>query len=78
LPRYFFDTADGDSRLRDDEGVELAELGQARHEALTTLGEIARDELAAFDEREFTITVRNEAGKPVLRASLRLSVQRLA
>lgn len=43
MPRYYFNLADG-HRERDDDGVELAGLNEARREAVVFLGATLRDE----------------------------------
>jgi hypothetical protein len=62
--------------LRDSEGMELPSLAAARKEALTTLGEIAKDELPDGDRRDFVITIREGSGPVILTASLSLRVER--
>jgi len=61
----------------DDEGTELANIEDARREALETLGGIARDELPDGDHREFVIHVRHRSER-VLTASLSLRVEKHA
>jgi hypothetical protein len=75
MPRYFFDVIDTGDSTRDEEGVEFADLEEARQEALRTLGEIAKDELPDGDRREFTIHIREDNGPPVLTPSLSLHVK---
>jgi hypothetical protein len=75
MPRFFFDIADSVRPAeRDAEGLELADLKQARARALETLGEIARDELPDGDRREFHISVREDGGRILLTASLSVRV----
>ena len=76
MPVYFFDTIDTGETLRDGEGMELPSFAAARKEALTTLGEIAKDELPDGDCREFVITIREGDGPVILTASLSLRVER--
>jgi hypothetical protein len=54
----------------------LRSIEEARAEALTTLGGIARDELPDGDVREFVIRVRTDEGPVLLTASLSLRVER--
>ena len=49
----------------------------AQNEAIRTLPEIAKDALPDGTRREFVINVRDEALRPVLRASLSLLVEKL-
>ena len=73
--RYFFDVRDGGVVQVDSDGTVLADLQEARHEALATLGGIAKDELPDGDMREFMISVRDGDGRIHLRASLVMRVE---
>lgn len=65
MPRYFFDSIDGD-RFHDDEGMDLADDAAARREALVLLGEVLRERGDAFWKTgRFTLSVRNEDGGTV-------------
>ena len=75
MPRYFFDTYDGDRLIRDDDGLEMQDLKAAKAEAQRTLPEIAKDALPDSDQRTFVVSVRDEAGQVVLRAALSLVVE---
>jgi hypothetical protein len=77
MPRYFFDTYDGDRFIPDHEGLELRDLTAAEREAKKALPDMARDALPDGDERTLIISVRNEAGQVVLRAALSLVVENL-
>jgi hypothetical protein len=78
MPRYFFDTHDGEHELRDEEGSELLGLQEARDEAIRVLPGIARDVLPGGDRGDFVSTVRDERGRPVFRATLSLRAEWLA
>jgi hypothetical protein len=75
VPRFFFDTYDGDRFIPDDEGIELDDLEAAKAEAHKTLPEIARDNLPDGDQRVFIASVRDEAGQVVMRLALSLVVE---
>ena len=45
MPRYYFDTYDGDQFLRDEIGIEFDSLDAARSEAQRFLPEMAREAL---------------------------------
>ena len=51
MTRFFFDYSDTSCLYRDDEGVELASLEEARKQALGMLGEVAKDALPNGDAR---------------------------
>lgn len=74
MPRYFFDTYDGDRFVPDYDGIDLPDLVAARTEAQRALPDLARDALPDGDERTFAVIVKDEAGKVVLRAALTLLV----
>jgi hypothetical protein len=76
MPRYYFDTFDGDALSQDDEGLELDGIEAARHEARKTLPDMARDKVPDDgDRRTMTVKVRDETGKVVITASLSLLVE---
>jgi hypothetical protein len=75
MPRYFFDTRDGDTTARDEIGLEFDELEAVEREALKALPDLARGAVPD-GHRDFVVNVRDEAGRPVLRASLSLNVVR--
>lgn len=69
MARYFFDVENG-SLTVDDAGMTLEGPDAIAGAAMTTLLEIAKFEVVANNERELSVTVRDEAGKPVYRTSL--------
>ncbi len=76
MPRYFFDTHDGDTFLPDDEGQNLDGIEEVRLQTQSGLADMARD-LVPGDgpERTMVVAVRDEAGKIILRAALVLMVE---
>jgi hypothetical protein len=75
MPRFFFDTHDGEAFTPDPQGLELEGLEAAKEEAKKTLPEIVKDEMPDGDRRDFTVTVKNEAGQIVWRVTLSLVVE---
>ena len=75
MARYFFDSRDGDHFIRDDEGVELGGIEQARDEATLALRDLAKDALPRATRRELSIAVRDEAGRQPIRVSLLFEVE---
>lgn len=69
MPRYFFDVIDGGLTV-DDEGIGLPNMQAARAEALHALPDLAKNLLQTEDEREVSITVRDEGGRPIFEATL--------
>ena len=55
MPRYRFDVTDTGRVTRDEEGLELPDIREARKQALAALADIAKDELPKADHREFVI-----------------------
>jgi hypothetical protein len=75
MPRYFFDTYDGDLSVPDEIGLELDDLEAAKAEAKKTLLDIAKDKLSDSDQRTLMVSVREEAGQVLLRVALGLRVE---
>ena len=75
MPLYYFDIKDGPDGGRDEDGMEFPDLETARATALRTLGEIAKDELPDGDCRDFHISIRDERGAILLKATLSLKVE---
>jgi len=75
MPRYYFDTQNGEQHFHDDEGSELPDVQAARDEAIAVLPEIAGGELPDGDRREMVLTVRNEAGQVFFKTTLLLTTE---
>ncbi len=76
MPRYYFDTEDGQHFIEGQEGFDLYGLKEARLQAQAALADIARDHVPGDgDQRTMMCRVRDESGKTVLLASLVLMVQ---
>jgi hypothetical protein len=78
MPRYFFDTYDGNHASLDEEGVECGSRQQIQDCAIDALPDIARDELPDGLEQLFWVKVRDESGRLVFEASLTLTSRWLA
>jgi hypothetical protein len=75
MPRFYFDTYDGDRFLPDETGIEFENIKAAKAEAQKSLPEMARDGLPDGNHRTFVVCVRDEAGQVVLRVALSLVVE---
>ena len=75
MPRYFFDTFDGERLVPDEQGLEMQDLAAARAAAQKALPEMARDALPDGNHRSIVVSVIDEAGSVVLRAALSLVVE---
>jgi hypothetical protein len=78
MPQYFFDTRDGPELLRDEEGLELDGIQQARDEAARGLLDLARDLITGSESRELAIEARDRRNVALLRAALSFEVAVLA
>jgi hypothetical protein len=56
-------------------GLELEGEHEARHMAIKTLQDLAKDALPSDGDREFVIELRRDAGRPIIRAKLSLVLQ---
>ena len=74
MPRYFFDSFDGARLVRDEEGLELGGIEEARDAAIAGLADLARDVLPGAHRRELAIEVRDTSDRRLLRASLLFEV----
>ncbi len=73
MPRFFFDTYDGEFFAPDHEGQELADIQAAKLVAQDALPDMASDKLPdGSDQRVFIVRVRDEAGQVVVQVSLML------
>ena len=75
MTRYFFDTNDEQTASRDDLGLDCVTMAEVEQEALRGLVDMARDLLPSAHQ-SLSISVRDEAGRPVLHATLTLTVSR--
>lgn len=67
MKRYYFDIRDGSQFIRDDEGVELANIESARQEATAALSEISREWSRGRPQHCMAVEVRDDRG-PILEA----------
>ena len=72
MPRYFFETHDGDTTDPDAEGLNLAGDEAARLEALKVFSDMMRDTVPDGDHRTFYCVVRNAGGSVIYAATLTL------
>jgi hypothetical protein len=77
VPRYYFDTDDGDTFIEGHEAFYPYSLNEVRLHAQAALADIARDVLprGGNPQRTMACRARDESGKTVLMASLVLTVQ---
>ncbi len=77
MPRYFFDTDDGERCIQDDEGFEFQDACEAHDAAVRALPEIARDGVPAGARdvltgagRDFVTSVRDAGHRLVCKVTL--------
>ncbi|KLK90889.1 hypothetical protein AA309_23335 [Microvirga vignae] len=75
MRHFFFDTDYGVFRTVDDVGTELADIEAAKTEARAAVADMAKDGLHGGDPRDFVVSVRDEAGRTVLRVTLALTTE---
>jgi hypothetical protein len=75
MPRFFFDIDDGERRTRDDVGLDFADAQNARDKAVSALPDIARDVMPDGQQRDFFVTMRDDSGRPIFKASLSLRTE---
>ncbi|UDL95519.1 hypothetical protein LGH83_04660 [Lichenihabitans sp. PAMC28606] len=75
MPRFYFDSHDGDQFIRDDLGVILTDNEKARTVAIDALPDIARDVLPDGDHRVMIVLVRDEMGSYIFEAKLSLAAR---
>ena len=77
MSRYFFDFRDGRRLMRDDEGVEFANLAAVRSEVMNSLPAMAAGQIQKNGDRfDFEMIVRNATG-PIMKANLSFAFNRL-
>lgn len=69
VARYFFDTYDDDTFIKDDVGQECTDLTVVKELAAASLVELARDVLPGSVRRHLAVKV-HDGSKPVLEANL--------
>lgn len=75
MPKFYFDVYDGKQTTIDQDGIELAEVAQVSALAVEALPDIARELLPNGDHATFSVTVRDQEGASIFKASLVLSAK---
>jgi len=76
MPRFYFDTDDGERHTRDGEGLILSDLDDAREHALRAAGEMVRTAIPDRAHRFVAIEVLGEDRHPLLTVQVTVEVQR--
>ena len=77
MARYFFDTRDDGSFVRDEIGQEMPDLEAVKVQAALALTEMAKDVLPGSIKRELSVEVRDQRQR-ILRAVMTFEVVVLA
>ena len=77
MPRYYFDTWNGERVVPDHEGVECADDKAACSAATKALLALASDIADRTSSCELSIEVSDEAKKPVCRVTLQFEIEQL-
>jgi hypothetical protein len=77
MPRYYFDTWNGERVVPDREGVECADDKAACGAAAKTVLDLASDIADRTSSCELSIEVSDEAKKPVCRVTLQFEIEHL-
>ena len=70
VARYFFDTNEDGTLVRDEEGCEMNGPQAARVEAIAILPQLAKDLKTDGNRYTLAVTVRDVTSKPVFQAKL--------
>jgi hypothetical protein len=74
MKRFFFDINDGDTGIRDENGVKAASLAEVRAEAVAALPDFLQELSCHENEKRFTISVRDETDHVVLRMTVTIDI----
>ena len=74
MPRFYFDTHDGQTTLKDVYGIDLIDENAARDIAVKALPDMAKEAMPDDDQQTLAVHVRSERDEVVLNATLVLEV----
>ncbi len=74
MPRYFFDTDDGERQIQDKDGIDLPSMDDIGSMTRDLLFDLGHAELLNGKHRVFTAAVRDEQGITVYRGSMILRI----
>ncbi len=74
MPRYFFDTCDGERQVRDEAGIDLTSPEDIPREAAILLQGLGIAKMLEGRSRVFTVKVRREDGAFVYRGTAKLDI----
>ena len=74
MPRYFFDTDDGEHQVRDDTGIDLASIDDIPSTARDLLLDLGYAQILSGKNRVIKATVRDVRGVILYRGSVVLTI----
>lgn len=72
MPRFYFDTFDGDHSTTDSEGIDCPTMKNVQDCAVDALPDMAREMLPDGPNRLFRVSVRDDMGEMIFKATLEL------
>lgn len=76
MRRYYFDVDDGETRERDEVGVDLVDDQQARDEAFRALGDLAKHYIPGpARQRNLTMWVRRDDDTVILQLAFSFAIE---
>ena len=74
VPRYFFDTDDGERQIRDENGIDLSSINDIGPTTRDLLFDLGHAEVLEGRDRVFTAVVRDDRGDIIYRGSMVLRI----
>ena len=74
MPRYYFDTDDGERQVHDESGVDLASMDDIEATTRDLLFDLGHAKLLDGEDRRFTAVVRDDRGVTIYRGSMTLRI----
>jgi SRSO17 transposase len=78
MTRYFFDLRDNNRLLTDNQGTALDSVATARQWAVGALSEYIKDIVPNESPRSIAVEVRDEASRPLMKATMVFEVEVVA
>ncbi len=75
MPRYFFDTDDGERQIQDKDGIDLPSMDDIGSMTRDLLFDLGHAEPLNGKHRVFTAAVRDERGLTVYKGSMVLKIE---
>ena len=76
MPRFYFDTHDGDAMMVDDRGIDLADAKAAHRLARVALTELAQDSIPSDGDTHFVeVKVRDEKRVVIFEVDLKFQAR---